>query len=204
MTTLDDVSFRLPRRARSVPRARAALHAVLGGWGAGDDLLDTAELVLSELVTNALRVRVPADRQVGVRIAHSSTDGLLRLEVSDAGSGRPELTHPATEDEHGRGLHVVDALSHRWGVSPRPGGIGKTVWSELKAPALDPAPPARHLAAIAIRAGQHVRAWGAWHTVRSVATLRHTTGSLTVTLTLADGPPLRLPAAEPVAVRGLP
>ncbi|MCY0927570.1 ATP-binding protein [Streptomyces sp. H27-H1] len=204
MASQVDVSFRLPRRPWSVPRARAALHAVLGDWGAGDDLLHTAELVLSELVTNALRVRVPADRQVGIRIAHSSAAGLLRLEVSDAGSGWPERTYPATEDEHGRGLQVVDTLSHRWGVSPRPGGIGKTVWSELKAPALTPAPHTRQLAAIAIRAGHQIRAWGTWQTILSVATLRHTTGTLTVTLTLADGPPLRLPAAEPVAVRGLP
>ncbi|MCY0933409.1 ATP-binding protein [Streptomyces sp. H34-S4] len=202
MTTLD-ISFRLPRRPRSVSRARAALHAVLGNWGAGDDLLHTAELVLSELVTNALRVPVPADRQIGVRIAHSSPDGLLRLEVSDAGSGRPEIPAPDPDGEHGRGLRVVEALSHRWGVSPRPAGIGKTVWSELKAPALDPTPPTRQVAAITVRPGQHIRAWGTWHDVRAEATARHATGGLTVVLTLPEGPPLHLPAADPVAVRGL-
>lgn len=140
MTGLIDVTFRLSRRPRSAPRARAALHALLGDWGAGDDLLHTAELVLSELVTNALRAPAPSDRQVGVRIALSSTDGLLRLEVSDAGSGRPEVRHPGAEDERGRGLRLVDELSHRWGVSARAGGIGKTVWSELKAPDLVPTP----------------------------------------------------------------
>ncbi|MFG2980717.1 ATP-binding protein [Streptomyces sp. NPDC048258] len=204
MAALIDVSFRLSRRPRSAPRARAALHAVLGDWGAGSDLLDTAELVLSELVTNALRVPVPSDRQIGVRIAHSSRDGLLRLEVSDAGSGRPEPGRAEAGDEHGRGLRVVDALSHRWGVSARAGGIGKTVWSELKAPDLAPAPATKEIAAIAVRAGQQVRAWGAWRAVRSVRTAPHTTGGLTVVLGLDDGPPLRVPAAEPLSVRGLP
>ncbi|MFD8631808.1 ATP-binding protein [Streptomyces sp. NPDC059533] len=202
MTSVSEVAFRLSRRPRSGPRARATLHAVLGDWGAGGDLLHTAELVLSELVTNALRVPVPSDRQIGVRIAHSSRDGLLRLEVSDAGSGRPEPGRAEADDEHGRGLRVVDALSHRWGVSARAGGIGKTVWSELKAPDLVPTPATKEIAAIAVRAGQQVRVWGVWHAVRSMRTARHTTGGLTVVLGLDEGPPLRLPAAEPLAVRG--
>ncbi|MGW0364109.1 ATP-binding protein [Streptomyces sp. NPDC002990] len=204
MAALIDVSFRLPRRPRSAPRARAALHAVLGDWAAGDDLLHTAELVLSELVTNALHAPAPSDRQVGIRIAHSSADGLLRLEVSDAGAGRPELRHPEPDAEHGRGLQLVDALSHRWGVSPRAGGIGKTVWSELKAPDLLPAPSTRQVAAITVRPGQHIRVWGAWREVRNVRTARHTTGALSVVLGLDEGPPLHVPAAEPLSVRGLP
>lgn len=204
MTTLNEAAFRLSRRPRSAPRARVALHAVLADWGAGDDLLHTAELVLSELVTNALHAPAPSDRQVGIRIAHSSRDGLLRLEVSDAGSGRPEVGCPGGDDEQGRGLRVVDALSHRWGVTARPGGIGKTVWSELKAPDLVPAPSTRDIAAIAVRAGQQVRVWGAWRTVTSTATARHATGGLAVVLRLDEGPPLRVPAAEPLSVRGLP
>ncbi|MFI9182545.1 ATP-binding protein [Streptomyces goshikiensis] len=204
MTSLSEVVFRLSRRPRSAPRARAALHALLVDWGAGDDLLHTAELVLSELVTNALRAPAPSDRQVGVRIAHSSADGLLRLEVSDAGSGRPELRDPGSDDERGRGLRLVDELSHRWGVSARAGGFGKTVWSELKAPDLVPTPSTREIAAIAVRPGQYIRVWGTWRAVRSVRTAHHATGGLSVVLALTEGPPLHLPPAEPVAVRGLP
>ncbi|MFG2989919.1 ATP-binding protein [Streptomyces sp. NPDC048257] len=196
MAALIDLSFRLSRRPRSVPRARSALHAVLADWGACGELLHTAELVLSELVTNALRVRVPSDRQVGVRIAHSSTDGLLRLEVSDAGTGRPEVRHPEADKTKGRGLWVVEALSHRWGVSGRVGGIGKTVWSELKAPDLVPAPVTREIAAIAVQAGQSVRAWGTWRMVRSVRSERHAAGGLAVVLGLDEGPPLRVPAGS--------
>ncbi|MEU5162628.1 ATP-binding protein [Streptomyces sp. NPDC020875] len=197
-----DVHFRLSRRPRSVPRARSALHAVLAGWGAGDELLHTAELVISELVTNALRVRVPKDRQVGVRITHSATEGLLRLEVSDAGAGRPELKVPDDDDPHGRGLSIVEELSHRWGVDQRVGGIGKTVWSELKAPGLVPCPATREIAAIAVRSGQSVRLWGEWRTIRSVRSEQQATGGVVVVLGLADGPPLRVPAHEPLAVRG--
>ncbi|MFD9121956.1 ATP-binding protein [Streptomyces bottropensis] len=133
-STPNEVTFRLPRSHQSVPRSRAALHAVLGGWGVSQDTLDSAELVLSELVTNALRVPVPRDRQVGVRIARSPADGLLRLEVSDAGAGKPEVRVPGDEETGGRGLLLVEATAHRWGVEEREGGIGKTVWAELKAP----------------------------------------------------------------------
>ncbi|MFB7393559.1 ATP-binding protein [Streptomyces sp. NPDC056191] len=202
MTTLNEVAFRLSRRPRSAPRARAVLHAVLGDWGAGQDVLEAAELVISELVTNALRVRVPSDRQVGIRIAHSTTDGLLRLEVSDAGDGCPEVREPGDEDTHGRGLQIVDALTHRWGVSPRAGGIGKTVWAELEAPELAPPPKTTEIAAVTVRAGQSVRVWGRWRTVRSVGTERFATGGLAVVLGLDEGPLLRVPAAEPLAVRG--
>jgi anti-sigma regulatory factor (Ser/Thr protein kinase) len=127
-----DIAFRLRRHRSAVPRARALLGAALGEWRPDRDVLETAELVLSELVTNALRVRVPPDRQVGVRIAYSPEDGLLRLEVSDAGEGTPRVRHPAEDDTGGRGLLLVDALTHRWGVRER--CVGKTVWAELKAP----------------------------------------------------------------------
>ncbi|MCZ9336581.1 ATP-binding protein, partial [Streptomyces sp. TRM76130] len=67
---------------------------------------------------------VPSGRQVGVRIARSPADGLLRLEVSDAGPGRPEIRTPDDEETGGRGLLLVDALAHRWGVEERAYGIG--------------------------------------------------------------------------------
>ncbi|WP_405516249.1 ATP-binding protein [Streptomyces canus] len=95
--------------------------------------IDTAELVLSELVTNALRARAPHDRQVGVRIAHSAQEGLLRLEVSDAGEGLPEVQSTSEGETGGRGLLLVEALAYRWGVQGRQGGVGKTVWAGLKA-----------------------------------------------------------------------
>ncbi len=177
------------------------LHAVLSAWGINQDVLETAELVLSELVTNALRVRVPSDRQVGVRIARLLEDGLLRLEVSDAGSGRPEVRAPGDDETGGRGLFLVEALSHRWGVDERAGGIGKTVWAELKAPDIVAEPVGREVAAVMVRPGQRVRAWGEWHVVRTVRTEPYPTGGLAIVLELDEGPALRVHAAEPLTVR---
>lgn len=77
--------------AAASPRARALLRAKLGEWRAGEAPADTAELVLSELVTNALRVAVPGDRMIGVRIVCRERGASLRLEVSDAGGGRPRV-----------------------------------------------------------------------------------------------------------------
>lgn len=197
----DDITFRLPRSRRSVPRARAVLHAALGDWGVGQETLDTAELVLSELVTNALRVPAPGDRQVGVRITRSVADGLLRLEVSDAGGGRPEVREPGEDETGGRGLLLVAALAHRWGCEKRTAGIGKTVFAELKAPDIVVGPPVREVAAALVAAGQEVRVWGEWRTVTRVHTDRHGTGGPAVLLEFAEGPALRVPATEPLTVR---
>lgn len=201
MAVPNEVTFRLPRRRSSVPRARAVLHVVLGDWAADQEIADNAELVLSELVTNALRVRVPRDRQVGVRIVHSEVDGVLRLEISDAGAGRPEVRAPGDDETSGRGLRLVEALACRWGVREREGGIGKTVWAELKSPDLPPAPAGREVAAVTLRAGQSVRAWGAWHTIRSVRGEQLASGGLAVVLGLDEGPALRLHASSPLTVR---
>ncbi|MER5752758.1 ATP-binding protein [Streptomyces sp. NPDC002088] len=197
----NEVTFRLSRSRRSVPRSRAVLHAVLGCWGVNQEVLDSAELVLSELVTNALRVRVPSGRQVGVRIARSLEDGLLRLEVSDAGSGRPEVRAPGDEEAGGRGLLLVEALAHRWGVQERAGGIGKTVWAELKAPDIVAGPVGKEIAAAMVRPGQQVRVWGEWRAVVSVCSEQCDVDDLAVVLGLDEGPALRVRASDPLAVR---
>lgn len=201
MSALSDITFRLSRSRRSVPRARALLHAVLGDWGVGQETLDNAELVLSELVTNALRVPAPGDRQVGVRISRSVADGLLRIEVSDAGGGCPEVREPGEDETGGRGLLLVAALAHRWGYETRPAGIGKTVFAELKAPDIVATPEVREVAAVMVRAGQKVRVWGEWRTVRRVRGDQYAAGGLAVVLEFDDGPALRVHAAEPLAVR---
>ncbi|MFH0244612.1 ATP-binding protein [Streptomyces sp. HK10] len=195
------VTFRLSRRRSSVPRARALLGSVLGEWRVGQDVLETAELVLSELVTNAVRVRVPNDRQVGVKIVHSQADGLLRLEVSDAGDGWPKVRDPGEDETGGRGLMLVESLAHRWGVRKRACGIGKTVWAELKAPDLVSAPVEREIAAVTVQAGQQVKLWGLWKTIRSVKGERSPLGGLAMVLELDDGPAMRVDAAEPLIVK---
>lgn len=80
----EEVFWLLPRSSRTPGRARALLRKQLAEWGASTDPTETAELLLSELVTNAVRhARAPQGRDIGVRIARY--DGVLRVEVADAG-----------------------------------------------------------------------------------------------------------------------
>ncbi|MFI2611017.1 ATP-binding protein [Kitasatospora sp. NPDC018619] len=119
---------RLDSRAESTPLARHLLRAYLSGLPSGDRYRDTAELLLGELFANAVRhCDAPGDRHVEVRFA--LVNSRLRLEVHDAGSGRPALNSPASDDEHGRGLFIVNELAERWGCASRPCGIGKYVWA---------------------------------------------------------------------------
>lgn len=101
----------------------------LGLWDLGH-LTDAASVILSELVTNAVKSVPGGEIEVGVRVR----DGWLRLEVTD---GSPRLRRvpdaPSLTSEGGRGLFVVEALADKVGVEPRSGesGTGKTVWAML-------------------------------------------------------------------------
>ncbi|MFE2940531.1 ATP-binding protein [Streptomyces sp. NPDC059255] len=122
------VTFRLPSHPRSVGRAREVLHTRIGLPG---DPGETAALLLSELVTNALRHGSPPGREIAVTLYHA--EGLLRVEVEDAGDRLPRPRVPGADDECGRGLALVAALADDWGVAPRR-GPGKRVWALLKVP----------------------------------------------------------------------
>lgn len=125
------LEWRLPRRPRSVPRARRLLREQTAPWNLTPDATATAALLLSELLTNAVtHARVPPGRELRARCA-LLPDGTLRLEVDDANNTEPQPRDPAPDDESGRGLPLVATLSARWGTTPRPYGIGKTVWCEL-------------------------------------------------------------------------
>ncbi|WP_078589305.1 MULTISPECIES: ATP-binding protein [Streptomyces] len=128
---------RLDSRTDSTPLARHLLRAYLSGLPTGECYSDTAELLLGELFANAVQHSdAPDDRRIEIRFA--LVNSRLRLEVHDAGSGRPSLRTAAPDDEHGRGLFLVNELAERWGCCPRSGGIGKFVWA-LVAPSLAPA-----------------------------------------------------------------
>jgi len=111
----------------SVRAARHDLRQILNGWDASD-LADTAELVLSELLTNALRyASSPSGLPVQTHYEHLP-DG-VRIEVHDFGSAFAVQKDPSDEAESGRGLPLVDALTHsRWGITEEP-GPGKRVWA---------------------------------------------------------------------------
>ncbi|MGW2375114.1 ATP-binding protein [Kitasatospora sp. NPDC001683] len=118
---------RLDSRTESTPLARHLLRAYLSALPTGDRYTDIAELLLGELFANAVQHSdAPTDRLIEIRFA--LTGNLLRLEVHDAGSGRPSLRPTTPDDEHGRGLFLINELAERWGCCPRAGGIGKFVW----------------------------------------------------------------------------
>jgi anti-sigma regulatory factor (Ser/Thr protein kinase) len=94
------------------------------------DVLDTAALLTTELVSNAIR-HTRDELTVTVRLA----GGRLRVGVADSSHRRPQLVQVGRRDTSGRGLQLVDALADRWGVDPDERGLGKTVWFELPAPA---------------------------------------------------------------------
>ncbi|MFG2894715.1 SpoIIE family protein phosphatase [Streptomyces sp. NPDC048248] len=106
----------------AVARTRSWASRQLTTWGL-EELTFTTELVVSELVTNALRYGRPPIR---VRLIH---DRALMCEVSDGGSTSPHLRRARVFDEGGRGLLLVAQLAERWGT--RHGRAGKTVWAEL-------------------------------------------------------------------------
>ncbi|MCU1455481.1 MAG: prpE [Acidimicrobiales bacterium] len=121
--TASVVSTTLPAHAASAGAARRFVTAALTRWCV-EDLDETATLLVSELVTNAV---LHAGSGVLLRIARTS-DG-IRCEVIDRGPGRPVMHHADPEDVNGRGLELVDDMSRAWGVAPAVGG--KSVWFEL-------------------------------------------------------------------------
>jgi anti-sigma regulatory factor (Ser/Thr protein kinase) len=124
-----------PSNPESVGGARHHLRDVLDRWGL-EKLMDTAELVVSELVTNAVRHVRAADRFIEIRY-QPTPEGGLRIEVHDADERVPVVREAGPEDESGRGLHLVDALTEgRWGFLPRSpregaGAVGKLTWAHV-------------------------------------------------------------------------
>jgi anti-sigma regulatory factor (Ser/Thr protein kinase) len=107
----------------SARAARQLIEAALTRWG-DDDSTEVAALLTTELVTNAI---VHARTDFALRVA--TDQGRLRVEVSDSSHDPPRLIPIGETEEHGRGLHLVDALSASWGVDWTAGG--KVVWFEL-------------------------------------------------------------------------
>ncbi|MER5947128.1 SpoIIE family protein phosphatase [Streptomyces sp. NPDC001904] len=117
--------WRLPREPKSVGRARELTREQLLAWDL-EPLVDTTELLVSELVTNALRY---GEGEIRLRLL---LDRSLVCEVWDAGLVQPRRRRARDTDEGGRGLQLVGLLSAAWGSRRTP--RGKTVWFELPLP----------------------------------------------------------------------
>ncbi|MEU2899490.1 SpoIIE family protein phosphatase [Streptomyces sp. NPDC001273] len=118
----------LPREPRSVGRAREYARTQLLAWDM-EPLVDTTELLVSELVTNALRY---GEGEIRLRLL---LDRTLVCEVWDSGLVQPRRRRARDTDEGGRGLQLVGLLSAAWGSRRTP--RGKTVWFELPLPGTD-------------------------------------------------------------------
>ncbi|HEY5835119.1 ATP-binding protein [Streptomyces sp.] len=118
-----------PPAPRSVGRARQFLAHHLDAWGLSR-LSDAAQLVVSELVTNAVNhAHPPYGNLISTRLERLESG--VRIEVHDSNDHKPERRDATAEEESGRGLALVDVLTGgHWGVSNRE-GPGKMVWSVL-------------------------------------------------------------------------
>ncbi|MFB6897790.1 SpoIIE family protein phosphatase [Streptomyces hydrogenans] len=118
-------TWELPSDPALVARARASAAEQLGRWGL-DDLVFTTELVVSELVTNAIR---HASGPIGLRLIR---DRSLICEVSDSQHTSPHARYAGSDEEGGRGLFMVAQLTEHWGTRYMP--AGKTIWAEQALP----------------------------------------------------------------------
>jgi anti-sigma regulatory factor (Ser/Thr protein kinase) len=110
-----------------VGEARRFLRRTLRAWGC-EDLGDTACLLVSELLTNAVRHACPP---LGLRLRQAG--GELSVEVCDGSPLLPQARMAGADEESGRGLLLVDQLATAWGTLPT--AEGKAVWFSLPLPA---------------------------------------------------------------------
>ncbi|AGP57425.1 ATP-binding protein [Streptomyces rapamycinicus] len=126
----------LPCAEESVGIARLSVAATLRAWGL-EDLVDDARLIASELATNAIRHatrHIPDPEQRGcfrLKVERPS-DHLVRISTFDRSRSVPRVVQSTETAESGRGMAVVEAISSRWGIDPKPWGKG--VWAECATP----------------------------------------------------------------------
>jgi anti-sigma regulatory factor (Ser/Thr protein kinase) len=118
-------SWTLAPKLTSVREARSVLAEPMKRWEL-EDLIPTTELLVSELVTNAVKY---SRGEVTLRLVNERA---LVCEVIDSSGALPRLRSPSGDDENGRGLQVVRQLSQRWGA--RRTTAGKVVWCEQPLP----------------------------------------------------------------------
>jgi len=117
----------LGREAESVAEARDWVESFIGQVPDAAAVCDDAVLIVSELVTNALRHGLG-----DIVLRASMDDGAVAMSVTDNGAELPVLREVQRDRVGGVGLQIVERLSTTWGVAPFPGG--KTVWVTLALP----------------------------------------------------------------------
>ncbi|MGH3495804.1 MAG: ATP-binding protein [Sciscionella sp.] len=110
---------------RPATSARHILRDALAEWRLPAEVVENAELAVSELVANALE---HGNGATALRV--SRTERQVRVEVDDLSQEPPTMMRPGPAEERHRGLLIVAAVSTRWGSDPLP--AGKTVWAEFR------------------------------------------------------------------------
>lgn len=131
-----DFTLRLTSIPRGARLARRLVSHQLCAWGHpyGSPVNEAVTLITAELTANAVRHGCVPGRDFLLRLTEDAA-GALRVEVSDTrGERLPALSAPCPEGESGRGLLLVEVLADAWGVEPREGAPGKTVWALFSAP----------------------------------------------------------------------
>lgn len=128
--TPDAAAWVLEASDRTPAEARRHARRLLVERGSDPHLVDDALLVLSELVTNA--VRLPGSTRVSVTV--DARPGRVRLEVGDeVADAVPHVVRERSPDRAGGlGLRIVEELAAAWGWTPSPAGDGKVVWAVLE------------------------------------------------------------------------
>ncbi|MEU4267958.1 SpoIIE family protein phosphatase [Streptomyces sp. NPDC026092] len=117
-----------------IAAARQHMRQLLHDW-TDEDQIDSAVLMVSEMVTNVL-IHTDGDALLVAEVTcDDASKRRMRVEVSDASDELPHKRHPGEMASSGRGLVLMEMLAHAWGVDPR--GEGKSIWFELNEP---PAP----------------------------------------------------------------
>jgi anti-sigma regulatory factor (Ser/Thr protein kinase) len=114
----------------AVPCARLHARHVLREWGLAR-LGDSTELLVAELVTNAVQASRAAAQASSVRLWLLSGSAQVLIVVWDANQDPPARVTVSDEAENGRGLMLVEAISEQWGWSSHENGDGKFVWAIL-------------------------------------------------------------------------
>ncbi len=117
-------SLQLPPDNAAAARARRFVSDTMRSWGC-DDAIPDAELLVSELVTNAV-----LHARSATRVTIERDGAMLRFSVYDASPTRPRLRDYGPDAVTGRGLLLVDRISQRWGVDAE--DSGKRVWFEVR------------------------------------------------------------------------
>ncbi|MFD8810814.1 ATP-binding protein [Streptomyces sp. NPDC059627] len=121
------LTLSLPATPPAVTAARHKAVEAIQGWTAdlGSEVVHTAELVISELVTNAVRYAGGGHISMTVRL----TEAALEVDVCDSNPALPQPGLPDEHSENGRGLFLVAALVDRYGAEPTP--TGKRCWAQI-------------------------------------------------------------------------